>query len=106
MNNFVIFAITILAANAWWDQGHMLVSQIAYDHLTDTQRETNREQFDALIKALNPFTDGRSNSFAEAAVWADDIKGSGAKFFDNYHFTNMYRFSHSESTTPTSPSRA
>ena len=43
MNNFILFAITILAVNAWWDQGHMLVSQIAYEHLTDTQRETNRE---------------------------------------------------------------
>lgn len=86
----LLLAMTIIAANAWWDRGHMLVSQIAYNHLTDTNRQNARDKLQQLIEALNPFTDGRSNSFAEAAVWADDIKEYGATMFDNYHFTNMY----------------
>lgn len=86
----LLLASIIGAAYAWWDRGHMLVSQIAYNHLTDTNRQNARDKLQQLIEALNPFTDGRSNSFAEAAVWADDIKEYGATMFDNYHFTNMY----------------
>jgi hypothetical protein len=63
-----------MLATAWWDKGHMLVSQIAYNHLTATDRIALRDKFQILIEAFNPFTDGRSNTFAEAAVWADDIK--------------------------------
>lgn len=68
----------------------MAVSQIAKDTLLATNRASQLGKFEKLILALNPFTDGQSNSFAEAAVWADDIKSYGAKFFDNYHFINMY----------------
>ena len=67
----------------------MLVSQIAYNYLTDTNHTSARDKFNSLIEVFNPFTDGKSNTFAEAAVWADDIKSYGANFFDNYHFTNM-----------------
>ncbi|CAM6006076.1 unnamed protein product [Sphagnum balticum] len=67
----------------------MLVSQIAYDHLTQTQQTAVLNQFYDLIKAFNPFTDGKSNTWAEAAVWPDDLKTYKANFFDNYHFTNI-----------------
>jgi hypothetical protein len=106
LNTLLVLCCLALLANAWWDKGHMLVSQIAYNHLTATDRIALRDKFWLLIAALNPFTDGRSNSFAEAAVWADDIKEYGATIFDNYHFTNMYPPSHAVPTTPTSPSRA
>jgi hypothetical protein len=89
LNGLVILCCTVLLAAAWWDKGHMLVSQIAYNHLTNTNRLTARDKFNQLIVAFNPFTDGRSQTFAEAAVWADDIKEYGATIFDNYHFTNM-----------------
>jgi len=41
-----------------------------------------------LIKAMNYLTDGRSNSFVEAAVWADDIKEAGKNYLDGWHFTD------------------
>lgn len=106
LNNLIVFCCVALLASAWWDKGHMLVSQIAYNHLTNTDRLTARDKFQQLIAALNAFTDGRSNSFAEAAVWADDIKEYGATIFDNYHFTNMYSWHHAVHTIPTSLSRA
>lgn len=68
----------------------MLTSAIAYNHLTDTNRTSARDRLYDLVKAFNRFTDGRSNTFMEAAVWADDIKDYGATMFDIYHFTNMY----------------
>ncbi len=42
-----------------------------------------------MIHAFDKLTDGKSNTFAEAAVWADDIKEYGATFFNDYHFTNV-----------------
>jgi hypothetical protein len=47
-------------------------------------------KFTDLVNAFNKFTDGKSNTFDEAAVWADDIKSFGATMFDEYHFTNVY----------------
>ena len=41
--------------------------------------------------AFENLTDGKSNSFVEAAVWADDIKEYKANYFDDYHFTDMYK---------------
>jgi hypothetical protein len=106
LNTLLLLCSLLLLTQAWWDKGHMLVSQIAYNHLTSTNRIPLRDKFQQLIVALNPFTDGRSNSFAEAAVWADDIKEYGATIFDNYHFTNMYYQDDADPTTPILPSRA
>lgn len=106
LNTLAVLCCLVLLANAWWDKGHMLVSQIAYNHLTATDRTVARDKFNQLVTALNPFTDGRSQTFAEAAVWPDDIKEYGAGIFDNYHFVNMYTPSHAAPTTQTSPSRA
>lgn len=47
------------------------------------------QKFTSLVKAFENLTDGRSNTFVEAAVWADDIKEVNATFFDNYHFTDV-----------------
>lgn len=105
LNTVLFFCFTILLATAWWDKGHMLVSQIAYNHLTNTNRAALRDKFNQLVEAFNPFTDGRTQTFTEAAVWADDIKEYGATIFDNYHFTNMYPHPHSARTTRISPSR-
>ena len=85
----VAFFLLLALSLAWWDKGHMIVSQIAWNHLEDTSRTGPRDKLNELVEALNPFTDGKSNTFMEAAVWADDIKGYGASMFDSYHFTNM-----------------
>ncbi len=41
-----------------------------------------------LIQAMNHLNDGRSNSFVEASVWADDIKEPGTNYLDSWHFTD------------------
>lgn len=105
LNTLLLLSLTLLAANAWWDMGHMLTSQIAYNYLTETQQTGARDKFNQLVTAFNPFTDGRSQTFTEAAVWADDIKDYGAGIFDNYHFTNMYKYPHLDPMTPISPSK-
>jgi hypothetical protein len=44
------------------------------------------DRFTKLIESLNNMTDGRTQTFVEAAVWPDDIKNYGANLFNNYHF--------------------
>lgn len=63
----------------------MIVAKIAEDDLLASD-PTSYEKFNNLIQGLNNFTDGLSNTFVEASVWPDDIKGYGATLFDNYHF--------------------
>lgn len=97
-NIILLLALLQVLALAWWDKGHMLTSQIAWNYLTDTNNLNARDKFNQLVVALNSFTDGKTQTFTEAAVWADDIKSTGVKLFDNYHFTNIvydpdFRFS-------------
>ena len=58
---------------AWWQEGHMVVAQIAYNHLDSEVRAI----CDALIAVnLGSFTSSSSSNFVTAAVWADDFKSS------------------------------
>jgi hypothetical protein len=69
--------------------GHILVAQVAKDRLNQLGKSSALEKFTQLITAFNNLTDGRTNTFIEASVWADDIKEYGIKIFDSYHFTNV-----------------
>jgi hypothetical protein len=61
------------SAMAWWEEGHMVVAQIAYNHLDPAVRA----KCDALIAVSLPgFTSTASSNFVTAAVWADDFKSS------------------------------
>lgn len=46
-------------------------------------------QFTQLIDAFANLTDGKTNSFVEAAIWPDDIKEYEVKYFNDYHFTDI-----------------
>lgn len=37
---------------------------------------------------MNNLTDGKSNTFVEASVWADDIKESGTYYATIWHYTD------------------
>ena len=57
----LLFSLVLLS-EAWWDKGHMLTSQIAWNHLSDNNLPA-RDKFNALVLALNPFTDGKTQTF-------------------------------------------
>jgi len=75
----------ILPVLAWVDVGHMLVSRIAEEHLSKNDPVAYSD-FSNLVVSFNKLTDGRSNTFVESAVWADDIKNNGATLFNPYHY--------------------
>jgi len=55
---------------AWDAAGHMIVAQIAYNHLDPNVRA----KCDALIAVPLPYGSSANNTFVTAACWADDYK--------------------------------
>lgn len=85
----VLFCICLGSVTAWWEIGHMAVSKIAENRLKELNETAALDKFTALVESFNDFTDGRSNTFVEAAVWPDDIKEYNTSYFDDYHFTDV-----------------
>jgi hypothetical protein len=56
---------------AWNAEGHMVVAQIAYNHLTPAVKA----KCDALIAVALPQASVGTSNFVTAAVWADEFKG-------------------------------
>ena len=78
----LLFPLLLAAdrAYAWWDEGHMQIAYVAYQHLD----EPVKDKVDALLKLNKDYaawTSGapdpqsaRHYAFVHAATWADDIK--------------------------------
>jgi hypothetical protein len=71
-------------ARAWNAEGHMVVAQIAYNHLNPDVKA----KCDALI-SIPVFNSGNNNSnFVTAACWADDIK-SFTSTYNIWHYIDI-----------------
>src|ERR1700733_4575159 len=67
-------------AQAWWDEGHMQIAYVAYQHLDPTVKQ----QVDDLLKLNSDYdkwtatapdaASAKVYAFVHAATWADDIK--------------------------------
>ncbi|CAD8123975.1 unnamed protein product [Paramecium sonneborni] len=77
----------ISLVKCWWDLGHMMTAQIAKNQLRNDRPDV-LAWADSLVQDLNNLTDGRTNSFVEAAVWLDDIKETGTSFLNDWHYTD------------------
>jgi hypothetical protein len=71
------------AAWAWGAAGHMVVAQIAYDELDPAVRT----EADRLIALLAPF-EPRADHFVPAAYWMDEVRRTGFRGIDHWHYTN------------------
>lgn len=69
---------------AWWDTGHMVVAQIAYDELKPDARKL-ADAWCATLTAAYPET----HNFVEAACWPDDVKRHGVLVYNTWHYTNI-----------------
>ncbi|MEM7037230.1 MAG: S1/P1 nuclease [Bacteroidota bacterium] len=73
-----------LLTKAWWDPGHMVTAQIAYQNLDKSVRQKADDLIDVLKKAY-PYT----SNFVEASCWPDDLKSEGVHLYDTWHYTNI-----------------
>ena len=78
MQRIIIASLLLLQVSAWGALGHMLTARIAEIRLNQSPAYKNINQS---VNQLNDLTDGRSNSFIEAACWADDIRSKGTQFW-------------------------
>ena len=69
---------------AWNGEGHMVVAQIAYNHLTPGVKTV----CDTLIATPVIYASSGNNTFVTAAVWADDIK-SYTSAFSTWHYIDI-----------------
>jgi hypothetical protein len=69
-----LLALCIIApqARSWNAEGHMVVAQIAYSHLTADVKA----QCDALIAVPLTYSSTGTSNFITAACWADDFKNN------------------------------
>jgi hypothetical protein len=74
----------IFSAQAWNAEGHMVVAQIAYNHLNPVAKA----RCDALIAISVQYASTSNSNFVTAACWADDIK-SFTSAYGNWHYIDL-----------------
>lgn len=93
---FVIFfcALFSMSANAWSAAGHMIIANIAYQHLTPTVKA----KVDSMLAYMNVEDTSEhkyvytlpSKTFMAVATWPDNIKEEDYKVFSAWHFDAKY----------------
>ena len=68
-------------ALAWDAEGHMVVAQIAYNHLDDAVKA----KCDALIAVPVYHSSSINSNFVTASAWADDIKSFTSAYSDSHY---------------------
>ncbi len=79
-----IFICLVRAVLAWDGEGHMVIAQIAYNHLDSAVKA----KCDALIAIPVFDANDRNSNFVTAACWADDIK-SNTDAYDDLHIYDI-----------------
>lgn len=69
---------------AWGTTGHMLTAQVAYNSLSPLARA----EADRLIAVLAE-ADPRTAHFVPASVWMDEVRASGLRAMDTWHYINL-----------------
>ncbi|PKL76577.1 MAG: hypothetical protein CVV27_09550 [Candidatus Melainabacteria bacterium HGW-Melainabacteria-1] len=83
---FAVWNLNLSPAQAWWETGHMITAQIAYDNL----RPEVRSRADKLIAWLdNSEPDVGRRHFVPVSVWMDDTKARGLYAFNEWHYINI-----------------
>lgn len=80
----VFFALTSTKGLPWWDEGHMVIAQIAYNRLDSN----TRDEVDRLIEKFAEYAPEASD-FVSAATWMDGLKYYGLEVFNEWHFIDI-----------------
>ncbi len=73
-------------AQAWWETGHMLTAQMAYQNLTPKARAES-DRLIQLLAVSQP--DLQRQHFVPTSVWMDEIKARRLRVFDQWHYINI-----------------
>lgn len=84
----VCFFLSAQGGKCWWDEGHMIVAQIAALDLKSTVPDAV-QFFEDLTKVLESMRHGKINSFVGSATWPDLVKSYKLNLVDGWHFTDI-----------------
>ena len=78
--SFVLLILISFNSNAWWDKGHRMVCDEAYELLTVSAK-----------KMIDPLIE-EHGSFGTACLWADWVKNDDRKIFiaTAQHYDDVY----------------
>lgn len=82
----LLVSLPAAPALAWWETGHMITAQVAYDNL----KPEIRAKADKLIAHLNNTEpDSARHHFVPVSVWMDETKARGLNAFNEWHYINL-----------------
>eukprot|EP00347_Sterkiella_histriomuscorum_P010921 403374421 len=86
----LLLALLTSRATAFWQQGHLMVARVAYNHLQSEAPEALKAANDmlAVYSKSNPSMTKLEGDypFVECATFADEIKAKGGAFQSGWHF--------------------
>jgi hypothetical protein len=80
-----VIAIVPTFAHAFWQDGHMIIAQIARNNM-DPRNAATADSLFAYMAAIGPFPE--APDMVNGAPWADDIKSFGLEAMSPWHFVN------------------
>ena len=80
----LLASLAVPSTHAWNAEGHMVVAQIAYNHLNPDVKA----KCDALIAVPVQYAGSGNSNFVTAACWADDIKSSTSAY-NIWHYIDI-----------------
>lgn len=87
-NLILITAFTNIHINCWWNEGHMIVANIAKKDLLKRQPEAF-SLMSNLTTLLEAERHGAIKTLVESATWPDLVKTYGLKMMDAWHFRDL-----------------
>lgn len=81
---FILFQTTF----CWWNQGHLLVAEVAKQILLKDLPESV-DYIEELTKVLESQRHGKITNFVESATWPDLVKDYGLYISDNWHYYDV-----------------
>lgn len=85
MKLLVTFLIALYQVTCWWENGHMMVAQIAEILLQKNSPKVYAFAND-LVHAMNGLDSDIDNTFVTCASWPDDIKDKAMSFWNDWHY--------------------
>jgi hypothetical protein len=80
----ILLCLVSTQAFSWGATGHLVINEIAYQHLTPTART----KVDQLVKTFAQ-TYPRFNNFLIDGDWPDYLRQTGVNAFNNWHYINQ-----------------
>lgn len=80
----ILLCLASTQAFSWGATGHLVINEIAYEHLTPTVRT----KVDQLVKTFSQ-TYPRFNNFLIDGDWPDYLRQTGVNAFNNWHYIDQ-----------------